>query len=158
LNEFKSSVFPISNTLTHTLTHTLTRDPEASFPPSREDAKAVGEALHKILEPRKNSPKYDPEFDAWTRKRLEAMKSALWEYANTKRTWGDATMHVARMNEHGGGWARKLRKWCRNFMSNKSLPKNPYGKWVVSLLMLHDDLRQEVTTYLQSCGRNVQAQ
>ena len=40
----------------------------------------------------------------------------------------------------------------------KTLPKNPYGKWKTSTLMMDEDLQHDILTHLQSLGPFVSAQ
>ena len=114
-----------------------TRDPEASFPPSKDDVRRAYTDITDVLEPRKNGQKCDPDLDGWTR---TAMKELFW---------ATAAKIVARRFDHSESWSEQLRK-CRNYILDRlKLPENPYGGWIRSLPMENEDLRQEITTHLQ---------
>ncbi|EKM75371.1 hypothetical protein AGABI1DRAFT_132271 [Agaricus bisporus var. burnettii JB137-S8] len=154
-----ASNVPPPNTSTQPYFHI--RDPEASIAPDKDDARKAHTDLVCLLQPqRTNTPGYvDPQLDSWTRKRLNAMRMLLWTYVDGSKAWKAAADEVAHLCEHGCAWSRKLRKWCREYITDRNkLPKNPYGHWTGSLLSRHDDLRLEILTHLQSIGKYVQAQ
>ena len=64
-----------------------------------------------------------------------------------------ASLHVAQVAERGTHYARRLRKWLQAYINNRSLPENLYGSWSESFLDTHEDLHQELMTYLQSVGK-----
>ena len=67
-------------------------------------------------------------------------------------------MQIAKDEERGTYYARKLREWTRAFIEDREcLPFNVYGTWQPSLLE-HEDLAQELHLYLQTKGKYVRAQ
>ncbi|KAF8315112.1 hypothetical protein DL93DRAFT_2136065 [Clavulina sp. PMI_390] len=71
--------------------------------------------------------------------------------------WIDASRTTARGYGKPSSYGRPLRKWCRAFLKNGSLPTNRYSSWNTSVLHTDEDLRDEVISYLQGVGKFVSA-
>lgn len=71
--------------------------------------------------------------------------------------WMPSSFQVA-VAQHCGytSWARWLRTWTRDFINNKKIPENPYGKWMKCYLE-DEDLEMEIVTHLQSIGDTMKA-
>ena len=135
------------------------------FPPTRDEARLAMEDIKLILNPpRKKGPGHvDPELDLLFRGRLEGMRLFLWAYINpnsaTYGNWTASSIQTADMLERKPHFARRLREWCRNFITDReNLPVNKYGKWNESLLDKDESLAQDIHIHLQSVGKFVKAE
>lgn len=77
-------------------------------------------------------------------------------YVSERLGWIATSLRVARWLAKGAGFAESLRRWCHNYVKDRVLPENCYGKWTSS--MLDDgDLAREIFEHLTSVGQYVQA-
>ncbi|KAF8158145.1 hypothetical protein B0H34DRAFT_674612 [Crassisporium funariophilum] len=137
------------------------RETNKFFSIDKAVAKVALTELKQILKPKRNVKGHryaDSGLDSVTRKRLESMKMLLWCYIDPahKRSFAGAALHVAKTETRGPYWARKLTEWIRAYIEDGTLPENLYGTWSESLIV-HEDLRQELSIYLQSQGKYVTA-
>ncbi|KAF8156692.1 hypothetical protein B0H34DRAFT_847462 [Crassisporium funariophilum] len=136
-------------------------DTNKFFPIDKAAAGAALAELKLILKPKRNVKGHryaDPGLDNITRKRLESMKMLLWCYIDPihNRSFSAAALHVAQTQTRGIYWAKKLVEWTRAYIEDRILPENLYGTWSESLID-HEDLRQELSIYLQSQGKYITA-
>jgi hypothetical protein len=74
------------------------------------------------------------------------------------RSWQEAGTLAAIASQHGHSWARKILKWTRTFIADRScLPFPRFGAWNHSLLK-HGKLATDLLNHLQSVGKYVKAQ
>ena len=130
---------------------------------TQPDALRALEDLKMILQPRRDTGGgyKDPEFDLWSRARLEGMYSMLNMFTNQQSTtynkWGASACQTAIGMGRGQHCARRLCELSRAYLADrKILPINPYGDWNESLLV-NENLVNEISLFLLSLGTNITA-
>jgi hypothetical protein len=106
----------------------------------------------------------DPELNPFVREHMEAVKMFFINYiqqegsgTSNHGSWSAASLECAKSYEKGPSHARKLRKWARSFISDRSdLPINPYGTWSASVLD-NEDIAAEIHLHLTTVGKYMQA-
>ena len=96
--------------------------------------------------------------DLLTLMRLKSMLSLFRLYTEDpvlKGQWKMASETVARSEgKNTTKYGERIRKFCQDFIvDHTKLPRSMYGTWTTSALHADEDLKQEITTHLQSVGR-----
>ncbi|KAF8321884.1 uncharacterized protein EI90DRAFT_3131421 [Cantharellus anzutake] len=94
--------------------------------------------------------------------RIQQMAQLLHLYSSGVDGGGDAgwikiSVTVANVWNRGKSYPMHLRRWCREFLDNKSLPDNPYGRWGSSILTTDEDLKETLETHLRGLGPYISA-
>jgi hypothetical protein len=87
------------------------------------------------------------------------VKMLLWNYTNEVQplAWMAASLQTANSFQMGTHTAKRIRKWVRAFMNDRTdLSINLYGSWNVSLLD-KGELAREIHLHLQEKGKWVRA-
>ena len=121
--------------------------------PSVEQAIDATHALLEILRETidgKNLP-------IFTLSRLKHMLSLFRLYTldpTVKGQWIVSSRLVASTAGKGGRYARRIRKWCQDFvMDHETLPRSGHNSRTTSILLSDEDLKQEIIAHLQSLGK-----
>ena len=133
-------------------------------PPTQDDAYSALKMLMLLLCPPQNKGYgyKDLGLDLLTRQCMEAMTMLLRVFTEDngiyQGRWINTSESVALAWGKSKSYAKPLHKWCHALMEDKSsLPRNPYGAWNTSILLMDEDLRAEIETYLQLKGNFVHA-
>src|SRR5258707_7075435 len=134
--------------------------------PEREATARAADQLEKVLRPPRNNGAghKDPNLDLASWMRYEQMLMVLCTYS-TKTTafvkekgWIEVSHWVLAAWNRGDSYASRLRKWCRAYMlDHKTLPKNIYGRWKSSILLMDEDLRNDIQMHLRGIGPYIAA-
>ncbi|KAJ7135531.1 hypothetical protein C8R46DRAFT_1014739 [Mycena filopes] len=96
----------------------------------------------------------DKKLDVVFRARITAMAGVLNLYLDPELsyTWRQASMIVAKSQDHGVYRARSLRSWLHAFLTSKKLPLHRYGQYHSSILN-DEDFSDAIKLHLQSISR-----
>ncbi|KAF8335009.1 uncharacterized protein EI90DRAFT_3120901 [Cantharellus anzutake] len=133
-------------------------------PPKKEEAVKAAQDLNVILKPQRNTGRgyKKVEINLMLRVRIQQMAQLLHLYGSGVDGGGDAgwikiSVTVANVWNRGKSYPARLRRWCREFLDNKSLPDNPYGRWGSSILTTDEDLKEKLETHLRRLGPYISA-
>lgn len=103
-----------------------------------------------------------PNFDRYTRLKLEAIHAFLNMYASfssvTYGRWSASAKQTATAAGRGDYFAECVARMARQYIEDRNvLPINPFGKWSTSMLA-DEDLSNEILLHLQSLGNNITAE
>jgi hypothetical protein len=132
----------------------------------RGDVAMAANQLKKVVQPPQNKGggHKDPGLDLPSQMQYEQMLMVLCTYS-TKATafvdekgWIEASQWVSVTWNRGASYASHLRKWCHAYMLDlTTLPRNIYGTWKSSVLLMDEDLRDEIQTHLHGIGPYIAA-
>jgi hypothetical protein len=120
--------------------------------PSREAALAAYHDLKTLLHPSTGDPF---KCDNFSRKRYEAMLDFLNFYThpqiNQRLPWMEASFQASQLHGRTKPFAESLRRWGRQYIDDRSLPQNLYGKHLHSMIE-NEDLAQDIMQHLKNIG------
>ncbi|KAF7327022.1 hypothetical protein MKEN_00277100 [Mycena kentingensis (nom. inval.)] len=105
---------------------------------------------------------HDCKLDPLRRARVHGIRAVLALFTDegslTFGQWGESTKMAAIAMHRGPHCARVLAELSRQYIIDRSVAElNPYGKWTNNMLV-HEDVKADVVTYLQSLGRYITAE
>lgn len=134
-------------------------------PPTELQASAALEELENILRPKRvgKQKRYKESSEqGWALNLLQRIQMMLNLYTSTKSKvkgqWMEASLQASQAcGKHSKYAAEKLREKAKEFISSRKVPESPYGAWNISKIDTDEDLKQELSLFLQSKGKYVRA-
>ena len=134
-------------------------------PPTESQASAALEELENILRPKRagEQKRYkQSSVKGWALSLLQQIRTMLNLYtgikSNVKGKWMEASLQAAQAHgRHSKYAAEKLREKAKKIISNQEIPESPYGAWNISKIETDENLKQELSLFLQSKGKYVRA-
>jgi len=96
----------------------------------------------------------DKKLDIFFRSRITAMGATLNFYLDPELSysWRESSVLAARAMGHGVTYARKLRKWIKDFLHDEKLPLHRYGGYHSSILE-DEDFRRDIQLHLTEIAK-----
>ena len=137
---------------------------EQRKPPNEVKAKEALDVIKKLLCPRREGKAHykEPAVEGWSLRVLTEIQTFLNLYtgakSNSKGRWTEASIEAAQAHSKTTKYAGEvLRNRAKKFIADQLVPESPHGSWNISLIDADEELKQEITLFLQSKGKYVKA-
>jgi len=135
-------------------------------PPTESEAEAALEELQNLLRPKRNGDKQKRYkkcgIKGWALNALQEIKTFLHAFTGAKSKvrgqWMEASKQAAQFHGKTSKYsAEHLRSKTKEFIHSHDVPKSPYGAWNISKIDADEDLKQEISLFLQSKGKHIRS-